>query len=61
MRATSMAPTSALSPLDLLSEYERQPFERALTPTPIKCGRWAPRSNEVAFDIDGKLFGIFVF
>lgn len=60
-RATSVPPFphDPLSPLDLLSEYERRPFERCLSPTPIKCGRWAPRSSEVAFDSDGNLiFGI---
>lgn len=56
-RATSVPPlyNNPLSPLDLLSEYEREPFQRAMSPTPIKCGRWAPRSNEVAFDSDGNL------
>ncbi|XP_031625676.1 uncharacterized protein LOC116342294 [Contarinia nasturtii] len=55
LRATSIPPmpSSPLSPLDLLSEYERQPFERGLSPTPVKCGRWAPRSSEIAFDSDG--------
>lgn len=52
-RATSVPRFDPLSPLDLLSEYEREPFQRALSPTPIKCGRWAPRSSEVAFDTDG--------
>lgn len=62
-RATSVPPlyNSPLSPLDLLSEYEREPFQRALSPTPIKCGRWAPRSNEVAFDTDGNLLLLFFF
>lgn len=55
VRATSVPRFNPLSPLDLLSEYERQPFERGLSPTPIKCGRWAPRSSEVAFDTDGNL------
>lgn len=55
VRATSVPRFDPLSPLDLLSEYERQPFERGLSPTPIKCGRWAPRSSEVAFDTDGNL------
>jgi len=53
LRASSLPRVDPLSPLDLLSEYERQPFERGLSPTPIKCGRWAPRSSEVAFDSDG--------
>lgn len=60
MRAASLAPTSALSPLDLLSEYERHPFERALSPTPIKYGRWGPRSSEVAYDEDGKFLCVFL-
>lgn len=57
VRATSVPPlyNSPLSPLDILSEYDREPFQRALSPTPIKCGRWAPRSNEVAYDSDGNL------
>lgn len=57
-RATSVPPlyNHPLSPLDILSEYEREPFQRALSPTPIKCGRWAPRSSEVAFDSDGNWF-----
>lgn len=61
IRATSVPPlyNSPLSPLDILSEYEREPFQRALSPTPIKCGRWAPRSNEVAFDSDGNLSVLF--
>lgn len=56
LRATSVPPFphDPLSPLDLLSEYDVYP-ERCLSPTPIKCGRWAPRSKEVAFDSDGKL------
>lgn len=61
LRATSVPPLphNPLSPLDILSEYERRPFERCLSPTPVKCGRWAPRSSEVAFDSDGNLiFGI---
>lgn len=53
IRATSVPRFDPLSPLDLLSEYEREPFQRALSPTPIKCGRWAPRSSEIAFDSDG--------
>lgn len=55
LRATSIPPLPSvpLSPLDLLSEYERQPFERGLSPTPVKLGRWAPRNSEVAFDSDG--------
>lgn len=38
-----------------LDDCERQPFARGLSPTPVKCGRWAPRSSEVAFDSDGNL------
>lgn len=61
-RATSVPPlyNHPLSPLDILSEYEREPFQRALSPTPIKCGRWAPRSNEVAYDTDGNLLMMFL-
>lgn len=54
-RATSVPRFDPLSPLDLLSEYEREPFERCLSPTPVKSGRWAPRSSEVAYDSDGNL------
>lgn len=55
LRASSLPRYDPLSPLDLLSEYEREPFERALSPTPVKCGRWGPRNTEVAFDSDGNL------
>lgn len=47
-------PDSELSPLDLLSEYERD-VPTGLSPTPVKYGRWGPRGSEVAFDKDGKL------
>lgn len=46
---------------EFVDECERLPFERALSPTPIKCGRWAPRSSEVAFDEDGNSFFCFWF
>ncbi|XP_055309499.1 uncharacterized protein LOC129573208 isoform X2 [Sitodiplosis mosellana] len=54
LRATSVPPFphDPLSPLDLLSEYDAH-RQRCLSPTPVKCGRWAPRSSEVAFDSDG--------
>lgn len=63
-RATSVPKFAPLSPLDLLSEYERQPFERdfCLSPTPVKYGRWGPRSSEIAFDSDGNLiFGFLEY
>lgn len=59
LRASSVQPNlSPLSPLDLMSEYERDPFnqERGLSPTPVKAGRWGPRSSEVAFDTEGNSF-----
>lgn len=56
-RATSVPHRlDPLSPLDILSEYEREPFQRGLSPTPVKAGRWGPRSSEVAFDPDGNWF-----
>lgn len=54
-RASSVPRFDPLSPLDLLSEYEREPFQRGLSPTPVKAHRWAPRCSEVAFDTDGNL------
>lgn len=54
LRATSLAPQTALSPLDLLSEYQRELLSpRGFSPTPVKYGRWGPRSSEVAYDSDG--------
>lgn len=53
VRATSVPRFDPLSPLDILSEYEREPFQRGLSPTPVRAGRWGPRSSEVAFDSDG--------
>lgn len=54
-RATSVPRFDPLSPLDLLSEYEREPFQRALSPTPVKSP-WSPRPSEIAYDADGNLF-----
>lgn len=55
-RATSVPRFNPLSPLDILSEYERAPFQRALSPTPIKNNRWGLRDSEVAYDFDGNWF-----
>lgn len=30
-------------------------YTRALSPTPIKAGRWAPRPSEVAYNYDGNV------
>lgn len=30
-------------------------YTRALSPTPIKAGRWAPRASEVAYNYDGNV------
>ena len=63
LRASSVPPidrglrASSLAPLDpYLSEYENEnPGERvaALSPTPVKSSRWAPRASEVAYDDEG--------
>lgn len=64
-RAASLAPfsrplfrASSLEPLDELFARKLPAFggfDRAASPspTPVKPGRWAPRSSEVAFDADG--------
>lgn len=54
-RALSPFRASSVEPLEpLYSKFEnfaREP--RAVSPTPIKPGRWAPRRTEVAFDDEG--------
>lgn len=64
----SGSPFRALSPLRALSVDRLDNildsldvphvYTRALSPTPIKAGRWAPRASEVAYNYDGNVYPV---
>lgn len=60
-RSISAIRAASVDRLDALMDRLDIPhvYTRALSPTPIKAGRWAPRPSEVAYNYDGNALSSF--